>query len=230
MTSTFEWATYPRLLERDFFEHTRRLYELELILGTPIQDSLHWTRRFEYPWVLSKVLADAKNPYSHVAPEQNSPKTILDVGAGATALQFLLTRQNKWSVTAVDPDQAAIAWIEKTKDYSIFQTNRSVRGGFPVLPFKDKEFDTGICISVLEHLGRGYELESIWELVRVVKREVLITMDICLEHSRQQTDYWQLEAIAPSLFIRKDLTPPPDAITFCIDGHPFAVACIHVIQ
>jgi hypothetical protein len=228
MTSTFEWATYPRLLERWFFEQTKELYELEKVLQTPIPDSMHWTRRFEYPWVLSKVLSNLSDPYVVNSGRILAPLSayrILDAGAGATALQFALTRRGN-RVTSIDPDEAAVRWVNSRQDMLPGPTG--TLGGFPTLPFADKEFDIGICISVLEHLGRGRELESIWELVRVARKEVLITMDICLGQNSKQTDYRQLEAIAPDLFIRKDLTPPPDAATFNINGHDFAVACLHL--
>jgi len=216
MTSTFEWATLHRLLDRDFFLWTKALYELELTLGTPIQDSMHWTRRFEYPWVLSKLYRDTALLHAQ--------RSYLDVGAGATALQFCLAQQKGWLVTSVDPDESAVQWVNKHNRPG----NISILGGLPKLPFADQLFDTVICVSVLEHLSRGYELESIWELVRVARKEVLITMDICLDQNSKQTDYRQLEAIAPTLFIRKDLTPPPDASTFNINGHDFAVACLHL--
>jgi len=229
MTGTCEWATYPRLLERDFFLWTKKLYELEQDVGTPILDSMHWTRRFEYPWVLDKVHADAKNPYSHTAPEQNSPKKILDVGAGATALQFLITKQNKWSVTAVDPDQAATAWIEKTKDYSIFQTNKSMSGGFPILPFKNDEFDTGICISVLEHLPKDQVLPSIRELLRVSRKEVLITMDVVLG-TRHPTQMDQSDFNQHMQTLKVEIPEPSHRITFQMDGYLFGVACLHLTR
>jgi SAM-dependent methyltransferase len=216
MTSTFEWATYPRLLEREFFERTMALYLMEQKLHTPIPDSMHWTRRFEYPWVLSKL---------------GYPLSVLDVGAGATALQFMLSSRPGMRVTSIDPDEAAIAWTRNNLSayQKYHQQHQAHLGGFPVLPFKDGEFDAGICISVLEHLPKDQVLPSIRELLRVSRKEVLITMDVCLEGNPKQMDEFLLAEITDILKI-PCMAQERDMLTFFIDGHSFAVACIHITK
>jgi 2-polyprenyl-3-methyl-5-hydroxy-6-metoxy-1,4-benzoquinol methylase len=206
-------------LERNFFEWTKELYELEKVLQTPIQDSMHWTRRFEYPWILTEL--------NHDNLLSLARRDILDAGAGATALQFLLARHGN-RMTAIDPDQAAIDWINNRRaSWGMPQSARL--GGFPSLPFKDSEFEAGICISVLEHLPKDQVLPSIRELLRVSRKEVLITMDVVLgnKHSAQvdQSDFNQ------HMQTLKIAVPEPDnRITFQMNGYMFGVACIHITK
>jgi len=219
MTSTFKWATYPHLLERNFFEWTKKLYELEQILGTPIQDSMHWTRRFEYPWILTEL--------NHDDLLSLARRDILDAGAGATALQFLLARHGN-RVTAIDPDQTAVDWINNRRA-SWGMPQSAKLGGFPILPFKDGEFDTGICISVLEHLPKEQVLPSIRELLRVSRKEVLITMDVVLGNRHPvQMDQSDLNQYMQTLKI--EIPEPNNRITFQMDGYLFGVACIHIVK
>jgi hypothetical protein len=230
MTGTFEWATYPRLLERWFFEQTKELYELEKTLQTPIPDSMHWTRRFEYPWVLSKVLSNLSDPYVVNSGRILAPlgaRRILDAGAGATALQFALTKRGN-QVTAIDPDQVAVDWINN-RHAAWGITQPALLGGFPVLPFKDDEFDIGICISVLEHLPKDQVLPSIRELLRVSRKEVLITMDVVLGNKHPtQMDQSDLNQYMQTLGI--NIPDPNNRITFQMDGYLFGVACLHLVK
>jgi len=102
-------------------------------------------------------------------------------------------------------------------------------GGFPTLPFKNDEFDVGICISVLEHLPKDQVLPSIHELLRVSRKEVLITMDVCLQAHPSQTDLGDFDRLRTALGIPPAM-PGPNVMAFHIDGHDFNVACIHLIK
>lgn len=219
MTGTFEWATYPRLLERNFFEWTKELYTLEKQLLTPIPDSMHWTRRFEYPWILSKIT---------MSPP---PRSFVDAGSGATALQFALTRRGD-SVMAIDPDPTAVDWINtRCLCCPGIRSSSAVTGGFPVLPFKDDQFDVGICISVLEHLPKQQVLPSIRELLRVSCKEVLITMDVVLSSQHPtQMDYSDLHQILSTLGVTIPSQARDQSITFQMDGYLFGVACLHLTK
>jgi 2-polyprenyl-3-methyl-5-hydroxy-6-metoxy-1,4-benzoquinol methylase len=219
MTGTLEWATYPRLLERSFFERTKALYDLEQVLQTPIPDSMHWTRRFEYPWIIGRL-------QDRAAPT----KTLLDVGAGATALQFMLSDLGH-VVHSVDPDPKAIEWVrergwKREPEERVVLTNNYQ---LPSLPFRDEQFDTSVCISVLEHLPKDQVLPSIRELLRVSRKEVLITMDVCLQRHLQQTDMGDFDKLRAALGA-PPVMPGPNVMTFHIDGHDFNVACIHFIK
>jgi SAM-dependent methyltransferase len=212
MTITLEWATYPRLLERDFFERTMALYFLEKELQTPIPDSMHWTRRFEYPWVMSKL---------------GTMTNILDVGAGSTALQFLAARRGV-QVTSIDPDPNAINWVN-SRTNTLVKNPKCIPGCLPNLPFSTGEFDTVICISVLEHLPKSQILQSIQELIRVSRKEVLITMDICMQEQPNQIDLGGFEKLMKELNVNMQI-PGSNAMNFSIDNHNFTVICIHITR
>lgn len=219
MTGKCEWATYPRLLERSFFERTKALYELEKALGTPIQDSVHWTRRFEYPWVIGKLRDNIE-----------LAKTILDVGAGATALQFLLADLGHM-MHSVDPDPAAVEWIrergwKREPEERVVLTNNYQ---LPSLPFRDAQFDTSICISVLEHLPKDQVLPSIRELLRVSRKEVLITMDVVLG-TRHPTQMDQSDFNQHMQTLKVEIPEPNNRITFQMEGYLFGVACLHLTR
>ena len=229
MTGTCEWATYPRLLERSFFEWTKELYELEQKLKTPIQDSMHWTRRFEYPWILSTLYRNTALP--HI------PLSFLDAGAGATALQFMLTRQAGWKATSIDPDPAAVRWTKSICEEQlpllrpclVHPNTALLGGGFPVLPFPNVEFDVGICVSVLEHLPKDQVLPSIQELLRVSRKEVLITMDVVLG-TRHPTQMDQSDFNQHMQTLKVEIPEPSHRITFQMDGYLFGVACLHLTR
>jgi len=203
-----EWATKDKLLNPKYFETSMALHTLETFYGTPIHDSVHYTRRFEYPWVYSNL------PLSG---------DILDVGAGATAFQVLVSQ--KAAVTSIDVDTAAVHWVNQLS--TVFMSANKVKsiiGGFPKLPFADKQFDSSYCISVLEHLPKTETLQNINELRRVTRGKCFITMDVSIGPCDRQVDLSDFNNIAKNLFRVPSI--PNDAITFVIDGYTFAVACI----
>jgi ubiquinone/menaquinone biosynthesis C-methylase UbiE len=214
MKVEFEWATYPRLQERLFFEKTLAIYNKEQNICTPIQDSMHWTRRFEYPWILEKM---------------DNTGNILDVGAGATALQFVLADTGRF-VTSVDIDQSAIDWVNCRLGgkflYGI-KNPHCINASLPKLPFIDGEFKTITCISVLEHLPKDQVIPSIRELIRISNKEVFITMDICLGDNPRQTDIKDFSRITKDELGFVCPYPGRDAITFKI-GQEFVVACMRL--
>lgn len=211
MIVEFEWASYQRLVEHSFFEDSMRLYALEKELQTPIPDSLHWTRRFEYPWILSKLQPSER---------------VLDVGAGATALQFLISRMGSF-VTSADVDQGAVEWINGRTSEQLVKNPKGVIGGLPNLPFLSGSFETVMCVSVLEHLPKDVVLGSVHELVRVSSRDVLVTMDVSLGENERQVDERDFSLIAKDLgFDCPGLGR--QAIVFGMDGREFAVACMRL--
>lgn len=224
MNVHYEWASFRRLLEHSFFLSTAALFKIEEELGTPIHDSLHWSRRFEYPWVIQRL----KDP----------GKLILDVGAGATALQFFLTREGMPTIS-LDIDKDAVEWINSrsTKSTAIVSdgTVKTVWskphagiGSLPDLCLSANSFETCLCISVLEHLPKAQILPSIQELIRVAAKHVIITLDVALTRSQKQLDAVDLVELTKALDLPEIPMLPLDVLDFVIDGQRFGVLCMHL--
>jgi len=230
MNGTMEWADLSRLIEQDFHFYTQALFELETELATPIHDSLHWSRRFEYPWILLQLRAMSSWPLGPV----------LDAGAGATALQFFLARSGA-PTTSIDIDQSAVDWVNSKSPKKLWvpavmsggaiavtegPKPRSAWMKLPELPFPDQSFDTSLCISVLEHMPKFEVMAAVKNLQRVAKRKVLITMDVCLS-AADQMDVASFLPLVEALGVEaKPL--PQTALTFEIHGHRFGVACLNL--
>lgn len=67
-----------------------------------------------------------------------------------------------------DINKETIKEVKKSKNYK-----KIVKGDIYKIPFKDKEFDTTICIEVLEYLNEPER--AFKELLRVTKRKVIIS-------------------------------------------------------
>jgi 2-polyprenyl-3-methyl-5-hydroxy-6-metoxy-1,4-benzoquinol methylase len=221
-----EWADLSRLIEQDFHHYTQALYDLETELQTPIHDSLHWSRRFEYPWIMSQL-------------QTADTSSVLDAGSGATAIQFMLSRSNI-PTTSIDIDQSAVDWINKRNPkkmwaqasgmLEITEANKpqSVQMSLTKLTFPENTFGTSICVSVLEHLPKPEVLPAIRSLVRVSKGNVLITMDVCFDKANQVD-----MSIFPELMraLGVEVKPVPQtALTFKLGGQQFVVACLRLTK
>jgi 2-polyprenyl-3-methyl-5-hydroxy-6-metoxy-1,4-benzoquinol methylase len=217
-----EWADLSRLIEQDFHYYTQALYELESDLATPIHDSLHWSRRFEYPWALLQL-------------RSSDLSSILDAGSGATALQFFMARSNV-PTTSIDIDQSAIDWVNSKTPKKLWAPvsgmlaltegpkPQSTQMNLTRLIFPDNSFGTVICISVLEHLPMPEVMPAIRNMIRIAKTNVLITMDVCL-NTAGQTDIPKFTGLMKALDV--EVKPlPQTALTFEIHGQKFAVACL----
>ncbi len=126
---------------------------------------LHWSRQFEWPWVLHHA-------------ELQSWHEVLDVGSGWSVLKYALAKRCH-SVIALDNDEPS---IQKTKESirrmgfdNIAQLESDVRD----MPFSDGRFDRVVCVSVLEHIPNRHEA-AVKEMMRVLKPGgcLLLTMDI----------------------------------------------------
>ena len=97
-----EWVITPSLMEPSWFLLTRSLYSLEQGMNKN-PDSLHISRRFEYPWT-----------YFNLAP-WNTNDLVLDAGAGDTVFRYLVSKEVK-EVYSIDTDAKSVDWAEGIKD------------------------------------------------------------------------------------------------------------------
>lgn len=212
-----EWADYKFLNEPESFMLTKKLFDLENELGKDTHDSLHWSRRFEYPWV-----------YAKLQPFGNSD-IVLDAGAGNTVFQFLISKQVK-ELHSIDANLSCVDWVSsKAKQFAnVFSKQADILH----LPFPNGFFDKVVCISALEHNSKQQIWAAISELTRVTKPagKIAITMDIALETTDKQFDITDLGNMAkehsipiPSL--------PNSVIGFRTISYSFPLAvCCMLIQ
>lgn len=217
-TFQVEWANYRFLDEVNCFMLTKTLFDMELDLGREINDSLHWSRRFEYPWVYFKL-----GPF-------NRDDIVLDAGMGPTVLQFMISKEVK-EMHGIDTDLGYVNWVMKVSSTRSFDNVFTTLGDIRNITFPADYFDKVICISVLEHLPKQDMKQAIDELIRVTKPngKITLTMDIVLEATDKQADMDDLLKIASEYqFIVPDL--PALAMIFSVQPHnlPFAVCCILV--
>lgn len=165
-----EWADLVMLLRSDFFEVSMALRAMEEESGHPL-DSMHPTRRVEFPWAFTKLA-----PYRKEAEEE----VILEAGAGRTLFQMLLAGCVK-EVVSLDIDPKETEWV-KEKLVPIAPNIRAVTGDITCLDFPSNYFDKTFCFSTMEHIPRGRLPGAVGELVRVTKPggKIAITMDVVL--------------------------------------------------
>lgn len=116
----------------------------------------HWSRVFEYPWILTNG-------------DFCSGEIVLDAGGGDNALQCVLADFGCY-VTNVDLDEHKN--LHKSGNL-VF-----VHGDLRELPFEENHFDKIVCVSVLEHIEDP--LSVVKELWRVLRKggKLLISMDV----------------------------------------------------
>jgi ubiquinone/menaquinone biosynthesis C-methylase UbiE len=129
-----------------------------------LRDSMHWSRRYEYPWIFYNIPKNTK---------------VLDVGASRCAFQFLVSEFDS-EVYGIDLKKDHIDDTNKIADHFKFNVHGVVGDGRK-LPFADNFFDVAYSISTLEHIiPRGGVFEAIDEMIRVTKPggKVIFSIDV----------------------------------------------------
>jgi SAM-dependent methyltransferase len=157
-----------------------------ILLNNRLEDiltpSLHWSRRFEYPYI-----------YHEGKIATSTRLRILDVGAGLNPFQVLLSVLGHF-VVSLDQDICSVMKLCKIIDRFKGLKLYPCLGDAFQIPFKQNFFDRVICISVIEHildyLNPTFDLKLSYlilntllcDLVRVVKPggKICITFDVDL--------------------------------------------------
>lgn len=206
------WASYGCLAFADYFIVTKELFDIEESLGAKSRDSLHTTRRFEYPWV-----------HQTLAPITGGD-IILDAGAGYSLFRFLLAKGAK-EIHSIDVDNDCLDWSEKVgvRFGNVFPAF----GDITSIPFSSDYFSKVYCISVLEHLPKDKVKKGIEELIRVTRPngQIAITMDVSLNSTNKQVDLGDFLNLAKDYSLAVPELPP-DAMRLGVGEINFAVACI----
>jgi 2-polyprenyl-3-methyl-5-hydroxy-6-metoxy-1,4-benzoquinol methylase len=167
------------------FQHTKRLQNVGVVplnqrvrlAGCFAFQANNTTREFEYPWVYAQL-------------EHSSRKTIVDVGAGLTGLQFVLSKQGH-RVYCVDPglaDAAEYSWGSSPVSHetlnAAFHTDVE---RFPIrledTGFTANSIDYITCVSTIEHVPQQVA-ESIMrraEELLVKGGKLVLTIDLSLD-------------------------------------------------
>lgn len=227
------WASIIKFPDERFFLITKDIFDLESYLATHIKgnrqningtgasdnlsvfrDSLHHTRRYEYPYTMLNVPLDAE--------------TILDVGGGSS-FSYYMAEQVK-EVYVLDIDQKVGDELEQIKECTRrFKNMQFQLGDARNLPFADNLFDVTTCISVLEHMDDKNLILALSEMMRVTKPTgvVIVTLDVQLDGSAG-IDLGDLHKLSNVLQIPvSDLAY--STLFSVIGGHLYGVACMKLV-
>lgn len=232
------WASYPEILTPKYFWLTKELYNLDLFTGVVmmggIPHSLHWSRRFEYPWVMNSM-----EKYLEGGLEVGRPSLrILDVGAGMGPLQFWLA---KWGdVLAIDINYKTVVWANefwhKTSRASKYEMIKDDASDMTV---ETDCFDLATCVSALEHMGLEKALKALGHIHdRLVEDGLaLITWDVsALENAKRKFNPIEHVELLTCLGYKYDDLPWPAGSHAIFSDHteegrlmseePLAVFCV----
>ncbi|NIP38730.1 MAG: class I SAM-dependent methyltransferase [Candidatus Dadabacteria bacterium] len=133
-------------------------------------------------------LEDAQSKIKHIENYLGADKKILDIGCGPGSVCLLLNDMG-FNVTALDVKD--LTYTDKVKPAIYDGSN---------IPFKDKEFDTSLLLTVLHHV---YDPEALLKEAIRVSEKIIIIEDVYNGTLQQYLTY-----IADSL------------VNFEIIGHP----------
>lgn len=91
-------------------------------------------------------------------------KNILNIGSWTGAYELLIYNFVS-SITSTDIEERALKTLKKN-----LPKVKTVRAFSHKLPFKSGEFDVVTFWDVIEHIPIGYELATLWEISRVLKK------------------------------------------------------------
>ncbi|MGA2973229.1 MAG: class I SAM-dependent methyltransferase [Candidatus Bathyarchaeia archaeon] len=228
------WATKSQLVDDEYQSLTYQLDKIDSVTGVELQGgvhhSLHWSRRYEYPYAIKAVMSVAKQV---VTPR------VLDCGAGLGPIQFFLASKG-FDVYSMDTYLAGLELsAQKGLENGLINIQWSY-GNVLRIPFPDEYFDVVQCISVLEHVVEGIEGNTdvilkgvIDEMLRVLrpKGSAILTFDVNLNSKSERRLYYrEYESLCRVLGIQA--TEPPADKLFSSDsaegrimGDDLAVFC-----
>ena len=166
---TTSYVRYFDPLVQEFSEGVARIPELQnewvFVYNTA---TMRWPiRKLEYSYVIERALG-----------QHGKNLKALDVGCGVTPFALLLKRILRANVVAVDCDHQLVRLMNQYQKTIFNDEIQYCLGDISELPFEDDTFDFASCISVIEHLNEGTDLDVIKELLRVVKKGGSLTLTI----------------------------------------------------
>ena len=168
--ASFSWADLKDILRQDWFDVSMTLRSIEEQYHR-MADSMHPTRRIEFPWAFTRMA-----PYR----KEEEEEVVLEAGAGRTMFQVMLSWFVK-EVVSLDLLPEETEWVRQ--NVVPYAPNiRPVTGDITCLDFPDNTFDKVFSFSTMEHIPREKFQTAVDELVRVTKPGgfLAITMDVVL--------------------------------------------------
>jgi SAM-dependent methyltransferase len=205
-----EYANYFELDSPAYFMITRDIFEIENelhripnsnyhIAGSGEQpdfvvmsDSLHNTRRFEYPWVTRRLPKGINN--------------LLDVGGSSS--WTLYASQRVPYVVVVDIDPKVKEMHDRIRHYTgKFNNIRSITADWLDNKLPNALFDCSVSISTIEHMGKNTLSRAMSELRRVTKPDgtIIVTMDFDLLETPSIPKALVTEELAKLGIVEKDI-------------------------
>lgn len=208
------WATRGCLNERSYKNLTSELVRIDVMTGANwfgIPPSLHWSRRYEYPYTIIKS----------IPAEPAKEFRVLDCGAQANPVQFFLSMRG-FNVHSLDLDLVSLGKVAQLKSKNKLKTLYPTYGNVLDLPFPEAYFDRVLNISVLEHIIKlaGKDTNVVLkgflnELLRILKPDGLAVLTFDVNIDQDDPDlrlyYNEYESLCGLLGILPTL-PPDDRL------------------
>jgi SAM-dependent methyltransferase len=187
--------------QADFIARTRGIWRQDWpVTGDTLYN---FSRQWEYPYAWSNLGVP--------------PGKVLDAGSGITFFPFLLAAAG-FEVEACDTNALLAAKFEQARSLTGYQVAFTL-ASITTLPYRPSTFDSAICISVLEHVGKQRPA-AIRELARVLKPggRLVLTCDLSL--SRDSDTILEDLALVVAQVVQEfelvhplDLSRPPGLLT-----------------
>ncbi len=106
-------------------------------------------------------------------------KTILDVGCGRGIPLMFINRRKAFYVIGIDTYKPYIEWCSRLPVYDSVVLSNAL-----TLPFRQKSFDTVLCMEVLEHLDQKDGQILLQAIESIARRQVIITTPVAKYRQR----------------------------------------------
>lgn len=183
------WATQRCFTDKYYRTVTGELVEICEKVGAYLGDipmALHWSRRYEYPYVIMNCM-------SSIHPSKKFK--ILDCGCGISPIQFYLAMKQH-EIYSLDLNQYALGRVTRFKSKWRLKLLHPTYGNALNLPFPNAFFDRVLCVSVLEHTVRHLRQATriifkgvVSELLRVLKPDGLVVISFDVNMNPQKSDH-----------------------------------------
>lgn len=110
-------------------------------------------------------------------------QSILDIGCGNGKPMRFFNRDGRYFSVGIDAFQPGLKHCQSVGSHSAF-----VLGDARSLPFREKSFDTILCLQVFEHFEKEEGELLLKQMERVARRQILITTDVGECVQRQSAD------------------------------------------